>query len=405
MPIIETDKLSKEYSNRFSKQKVNALNDFTFTVNEGEIFGLLGPNGAGKTTLIKMLLSITFPTRGSAKVFGMDVSNHKWKNKVGYLPENHKYPNYLTGDQVLSYYGRLSGLKSGAAFQKKLSTMFELMNLKQWNKTKIKKYSKGMMQKLGLAQAILNEPDLIFLDEPTDGVDPIGRKEIREILLGLKEKGKTIFLNSHLLSEVEMICDRVAILNKGDLIKEGSVEDLTKAENIYVIETVEQINLDLKQKIIAFDANAGIGEKEINSVLNQDITGLKDNLAQSKERMVQIEADFLASQKTVENLNSEFSLVKAENTALRDQVQGLQLDISQAKAEREQMQQRLSSIAELKKAIKELRQKTRLAKRQVQNRVDMKEKMVSGNEGFLIKNGKSIFSGIIKIKVEPLPGS
>jgi chromosome segregation ATPase len=146
-------------------------------------------------------------------------------------------------------------------------------------------------------------------------------------------------------------------------------------------------------------------EKEINSVLNQDITGLKDNLAQSKERMVQIEADFLASQKTVENLNSEFSLVKAENTALRDQVQGLQLDISQAKAEREQMQQRLSSIAELKKAIKELRQKTRLAKRQVQNRVDMKEKMVSGNEGFLIKNGKSIFSGIIKIKVEPLPGS
>ena len=265
MQIIETDKLSKEYSNRFSKQKVNALNDFTFTVNEGEIFGLLGPNGAGKTTLIKMLLSITFPTRGTAKVFGVDSKNHKWKNRVGYLPENHKYPNYLTGEQVLSYYGRLSGLKNGPEFRKKLGTMFEMMNLKQWNKTKIKKYSKGMMQKLGLAQAILNEPDLIFLDEPTDGVDPIGRKEIREILLGLKEKGKTIFLNSHLLSEVEMICDRVAILNKGDLIKEGTVEELTKAENIIAIETVEKISLDLKQKIIALDANAGIGENEINS--------------------------------------------------------------------------------------------------------------------------------------------
>jgi ABC-2 type transport system ATP-binding protein len=140
-----------------------------------------------------------------------------------------------------------------------------MMNLKQWNKTKIKKYSKGMMQKLGLAQAILNEPDLIFLDEPTDGVDPIGRKEIREILLGLKEKGKTIFLNSHLLSEVEMICDRVAILNKGDLIKEGTVEELTRAENIIAIDTVETISLDLKQKIIALDANVGIGENEINS--------------------------------------------------------------------------------------------------------------------------------------------
>ncbi len=265
MPIIETDKLSKEYSSRFAKQKVNALNDFTFTVEEGEIFGLLGPNGAGKTTLIKMLLAITFPTRGSAKVFGMDAGNYKWKHRVGYLPENHKYPNYLTGEQVLSYYGRLSGMKNGADFQKKLSTMFELMNLKQWNKTRIKKYSKGMMQKLGLAQAILNDPDLIFLDEPTDGVDPIGRKEIREILLGLKQKGKTIFLNSHLLSEVEMICDRVAILNKGDLIKEGKVEDLTRAENIYVVDTIENIGLDVKQKIIAVDGNAGIGENEINS--------------------------------------------------------------------------------------------------------------------------------------------
>ncbi len=265
MPIIETDKLSKEYSSRFAKQKVNALNDFTFNVEEGEIFGLLGPNGAGKTTLIKMLLAITFPTRGSAKVFGMDAGNYKWKHRVGYLPENHKYPNYLTGEQVLSYYGRLSGMKNGAEFQKKLGTMFELMNLKQWNKTRIKKYSKGMMQKLGLAQAILNDPDLIFLDEPTDGVDPIGRKEIREILLGLKQKGKTIFLNSHLLSEVEMICDRVAILNKGDLIKEGKVEDLTRAENIYVVDTIENIGLDIKQKIIAVDGNAGIGENEINS--------------------------------------------------------------------------------------------------------------------------------------------
>lgn len=287
MAVIETKDLSKEYNaSRISKQKVNALNDFTFTVNEGEIFGLLGPNGAGKTTLIKILLAITFPTRGTAKVFQMDASNSKWKAKVGYLPENHKFPSYLTGEQVLSFYARLSGVKTGVEFQKKINEMLEVMNLTQWRRTKIKKYSKGMMQKLGLAQALLNEPDLIFLDEPTDGVDPIGRKEIRDILIDLKKKGKTIFLNSHLLSEVEMICDRVAILNKGDLIKEGNVDDLTKSENIFIIETVEPIDMESKRKILALDSNAGIGEHEINTETGiESINKIVDLLRKSKIKL------------------------------------------------------------------------------------------------------------------------
>ena len=265
MSLIETKNLSKEYSSRFSRQKVNALNDFSFKVNKGEIFGLLGPNGAGKTTLIKILLSITFPTRGSAKIFDTDVKSYKWKKRVGYLPENHKFPNYLTGEQVLSYYGRLSGLSGGPELQKKIDEYLETMGLTNWKKTKIKKYSKGMMQKLGLAQSMLSDPDLIFLDEPTDGVDPIGRKEIRDILTNLKEKGKTIFLNSHLLSEVEMICDRVAILNKGDLIKEGNVDELTKAEDVYEIHTAEPVNAELKQKLLAVDQNIGVGENEIHT--------------------------------------------------------------------------------------------------------------------------------------------
>ncbi|MGA2668058.1 MAG: ABC transporter ATP-binding protein [Ignavibacteria bacterium] len=265
-PVIETNDLSKEYSsNKFSGQKVKALNHFTFTVNEGEIFGLLGPNGAGKTTLIKILLSITFPTSGTAKVFGSDASEHKWKSRTGYLPENHKFPGYLTGEQVLNYYSRLSGMKSGIELHKKIKEMLELMKLSEWRNTKIRKYSKGMMQKLGLAQALMSGPDLVFLDEPTDGVDPIGRKEIRDILLGLKANGKTVFLNSHLLSEVEMICDRVAILNKGDLIKEGNVDDLTKTENIYIIETTEPIGIETKRKILSLDQNAGIGETEIHT--------------------------------------------------------------------------------------------------------------------------------------------
>jgi ABC-2 type transport system ATP-binding protein len=282
MAIIETQNLCKEYSTRFSRQTVNALNNFSFNVNEGEIFGLLGPNGAGKTTLIKILLAITFQTSGTAKIFGMDAKDSKWKKDVGYLPENHKFPNYLTGEQVLGYYGELSGMKRDSAMSRKIDEMLALMNLTQWRKTKIKKYSKGMMQKLGLAQSMLSNPKLIFLDEPTDGVDPIGRKEIRDILHELKSKGTTIFLNSHLLSEVEMICDRVAILNKGDLIKEGSVHDLTQAENIFMIHTSENISPDVKQKISQLDSSAGIGDNEIHTEtdigkLNKIIDLLRSN--------------------------------------------------------------------------------------------------------------------------------
>jgi len=309
MPVIETQNLSKEYSSKFSKQKVNALNDFSFSVNEGEIFGLLGPNGAGKTTLIKILLAITFPTRGSAKIFGTDVKNYKAKTKVGYLPENHRFPNYLTGEQVLSYYSQLSGMKSGVNMRKRIDEMLTLMNLTQWRNTKIKKYSKGMMQKLGLAQSILSEPDLIFLDEPTDGVDPIGRKEIRDILIELKSKGKTIFLNSHLLSEVEMICDRVAILNKGDLIKEGNVDDLTKSENVFAIHTVEPLTLELKQKILAIDSNAGAGENEINTESGiENVNKIIDLLRKNKIKIQSV------NQKTSTLEELFINVIKKDNT-------------------------------------------------------------------------------------------
>ena len=309
MPVIETQNLSKEYSSKFSKQKVNALNDFSFSVNEGEIFGLLGPNGAGKTTLIKILLAITFPTRGSAKIFGTDVKNYKAKTKVGYLPENHRFPNYLTGEQVLSYYSQLSGMKSGVNMRKRIDEMLTLMNLTQWRNTKIKKYSKGMMQKLGLAQSILSEPDLIFLDEPTDGVDPIGRKEIRDILIELKSKGKTIFLNSHLLSEVEMICDRVAILNKGDLIKEGNVDDLTKSENVFAIHTLEPLTLELKQKILAIDSNAGAGENEINTESGiENVNKIIDLLRKNKIKIQSV------NQKTSTLEELFINVIKKDNT-------------------------------------------------------------------------------------------
>lgn len=232
MKIIETKGLTKVYSSSFKKNKVQALIDFNLNVEKGVIFGLLGPNGAGKTTLVKLLLGITFPTSGNATIIEKDISDYKIKEKVGYLPENHKYPPYLKGGEVLKFFGRLSGM-NGIILDKKIDELLELVKLIQWKKTKVKAYSKGMMQRLGLAQALINDPQLIFLDEPTDGVDPIGRKEIRDILVELKSRQKTIFLNSHLLSEVELITDHVGILNKGKLLREGTVKELTEKKEEY----------------------------------------------------------------------------------------------------------------------------------------------------------------------------
>jgi ABC-2 type transport system ATP-binding protein len=245
MSVIETKNLTKIYSSKsFSKQKILALNKFSFNVEGGEIFGLLGPNGAGKTTLLKVLLGIIFSTEGEAKVFGANISDINLKLKIGYLPENHRFQYYFTAEQILYYYGKLSGMKK-SQLKVRIDELLKLVNLEQWKKTKIRKFSKGMMQRLGIAQAIINDPELVFLDEPTDGVDPIGRKEIRDIMLDLKSKGKTVFVNSHLLSEVELVCDRVAILNKGELIKEGSVEDIISESEGFVF-----ITSDLNDEIV-----------------------------------------------------------------------------------------------------------------------------------------------------------
>lgn len=234
MYAIETNSLSKIYSISFGKKKVKALSEVSLKIPPGTIFGLLGPNGAGKTTFVKLLLGITYPTFGSGLLLNEPISNYTVKKKIGYLPENHKYPSYLKGREVLKFFGRLSGM-TGKDLDIKIDQLLETVNLSERGNSKVKTYSKGMMQRLGLAQSLINDPDLIFLDEPTDGVDPIGRKEIRDILIQLKSKSKTILLNSHLLSEVEMITDRVGILNKGKLLREGSVKELTEKKEEYKI--------------------------------------------------------------------------------------------------------------------------------------------------------------------------
>lgn len=212
-----------------------ALRGLDLAVPRGQTFGLLGPNGAGKTTLVKLLLGIAFPTSGAASVLGRPAGDVRTRQRIGYLPENHRYPPHLTGEQVLHHFGRLSGLRRTERTPR-VDALLRRVRMEEWRAVRVHKYSKGMMQRLGMAQAILNEPDLLILDEPTDGVDPIGRREIRDLLLEQKERGATIFLNSHLLSEVERLCDRVAILKEGVLLREGGVSDLTRPQSAWQVE-------------------------------------------------------------------------------------------------------------------------------------------------------------------------
>ncbi|MCK5127203.1 MAG: ABC transporter ATP-binding protein [candidate division Zixibacteria bacterium] len=235
---IEVKELSKIFKSGLKGGEVQALSEVSLKVDKGDIFGLLGPNGAGKTTLVKVLLGALHATKGSASVYGLDVRNANSRNKAGFLPENHRFPDYMTGAQMLKVYGGMSGLSSGE-IKARSKDLLEIVGMSKWRDMKIKKYSKGMKQRLGLAQALINDPEIIFLDEPTDGVDPVGRREIRDILKRLKEQGKTVFLNSHLLAEVEAVCDKVAILDKGKLIKTGPVSELTRVSSTYQIETIQ----------------------------------------------------------------------------------------------------------------------------------------------------------------------
>ena len=227
MPFaIETEGLIKIFRNRWSGREVRAVDGISLRVEQGATFGLLGPNGAGKTTFVKLLLSCTHPTAGRARIFGRDARHAEARRPIGYLPENHRFPTYMTGRGMLDFYSALSGMDS-AARRKRIPELLSTVGLADWANVRLGKYSKGMLQRVGLAQALMHSPSLLLLDEPTDGVDPIGRIQIRELLHSLEEQGVTIFLNSHLLSEVELFCHDVAIIHRGRVALEGRVRDLT----------------------------------------------------------------------------------------------------------------------------------------------------------------------------------
>ncbi len=230
MPAINLVDIHKTY-----RGKVHALRGVSLEVNDGEIFGLLGPNGAGKSTLVKIIMTVIYPTRASGTVLGLPIGHIDGLRKIGYLPEHHRFPGYLTGSQVLNYFSALSDVDRSTR-KKRSSELLHRLGLGDWEKKKISTYSKGMLQRLGIAQALMNKPQLLILDEPTDGVDPVGRREIRDLLSELKAEGHAIFLNSHLLSELEMVCDRVAIMVKGKVTMQGTIDSLTNESKRIEIE-------------------------------------------------------------------------------------------------------------------------------------------------------------------------
>lgn len=229
--VIETRNLSKIYRDFWGRKKVQALKSLDIEVRQGEIFGLLGPNGSGKSTTIKLILGLLFPTSGRVLVFDKDAGETSKNERIGYLPEESYLYKFLTAEETLDFYGRLFDM-SGAARKQRVDELITLVGLKAARHRQLKEYSKGMTRRVGLAQALINDPDLILLDEPTTGLDPIGTREMKDLILALRDAGKTVILCSHQLADVQDVCDRVAILHQGELKELGRVSDLLKVQDV-----------------------------------------------------------------------------------------------------------------------------------------------------------------------------
>ncbi len=283
-PIIEIENLTKDYETGFwKKKKVRALDDLTLSVESGQIFGFLGGNGAGKTTTIKILMRLLFPTAGTARILGHDISDFKTHARIGYCPENPYFYDYLTARELMNYFGELFGFDS-ITRKRKTGELLTRVRLdeKDWNK-QLRKFSKGMLQRVALAQALINDPEIVFLDEPMSGLDPIGRREVRELIAELRENGTTVFMSTHILSDIEALCDNVAILRGGKLAASGKLDDLlTQSGEIQSFEiNVKGVSAESLASEIAQIAGASINSKP--SGANIQISEEKD-----VERVLQI---------------------------------------------------------------------------------------------------------------------
>mgnify|MGYP000377280326 FL=1 len=261
---VEIEGLSKDYETGFWKKKrLRALDRLTLNVRPGQIFGFLGGNGAGKTTTIKTLMRLQFPTEGSAKILGHDISDVLMHARIGYCPENPYFYDYLTASELMDYFAQLFGF-SAAERKEKSGQLLTAVGLpeRDW-KRQLRKYSKGMLQRVGLAQALINDPEIVFLDEPMSGLDPIGRRDIRELIAGLRDQGTTVFMSTHILSDIEALCDEVAILQRGRLAASGSLQELLSAhaETRALEISVEGISADTIKEQIDFIAGASLAAR------------------------------------------------------------------------------------------------------------------------------------------------
>ena len=240
-PVLQVDNLEKAFSRGFIPKKRKILKGVSFSVSEGEIFGYLGPNGAGKTTTLKCILGLIFPDRGRIEVFGHSHLSVRGKERLGYLPEHPYFYDYLTAGEFLEFCARLFGLKKKEK-EEKIRRLLGQVGLEKARDVQLRKFSRGMLQRMGLAQALINDPTLVFFDEPLGGLDPLGRKELRDIIVRLRQEGKTIFLCSHILQDIEMICDRVAVIVGGRIISQGSIRELISARILFTEVTLSGID-------------------------------------------------------------------------------------------------------------------------------------------------------------------
>ena len=277
-PAFEVISLSKTFRRWWSRREVRALQGVSFAVEPGSIFGLLGPNGAGKTTLVKIALTIAYPDKGEVRILGESIRNRSILRRIGYLPENPRFPSHLTAWQVLRLYGSLSGADNSTV-KKNASKWLERLDLAQWGNMRVAKFSKGMNERLAFAQALVHDPEFLFLDEPTDGLDPLGRMEVRNICRELAGQGKTIFINSHILAEIELICDRIALMKSGRIIEQGTVNELTAATDGYelVAPAADGLSGWLTGKNVAFTAVDGHFQVQVPDLAaaNSLIDGLR----------------------------------------------------------------------------------------------------------------------------------
>lgn len=300
--IVRVEGLVKEFRSGLGLRRKRAVDGISFGVREGEIFGFVGPNGAGKTTTLKLLMGLIRPTAGSATILGHDVGETAFRRHVGFLPENPYFYEYLTGREILGFYARLSGVP-GRRIRERVETLLAWVGLEHAGDARLRTYSKGMLQRVGIAQALVHDPSVVFLDEPMSGLDPIGRKEIRDLVLRLHGEGKTVFMNTHILSDVEMLCDRVAIIVKGAIRYEGPIAEFLHSDERKADVVLARVSLELAAGL---DARWGpltgrgehvelhVDEKAIHDVLAQALDG-RAEVVSVTPRGASLESIFLSA--------------------------------------------------------------------------------------------------------------